>query len=755
MLKLPLKVNSLLVKSLISFLAIIALLASFNFLSFAFFKTNIEREIIQNNRVALKTAADRYEKHIAIIKTMLFKLYQNEQVVSFGRQLAAKDPGAVNYLKPADIVESIRRDINNPFLYMDNVFVYYAAASFTVDKNGTGDAARTFSQFYVSEPYTLGFWNRQFSQAATTQLHPNRLFSIVSSDKQNKQLIPMTVKLPGYPHMIIGMLDAGQLHESFYGNNGPAFTIVHSDGSVIFDSSGPDTASKPIPLAEDQDYTLQDNTYYFTYDSEETNLTYMTSVPYSSIASQIRKLEVTLLVLFAVSVAIAAAASVVFSRRINAPVKQIIASLRLRSPEVVRSSIYEFKLINEISRELIRERNEIHEDLQSKTSLLTDFGYISKLKKLASGSNEWKDTIVQNRPFRIVLFQLHIRTSRHQAMPAKPDRLTYAARECIDLMFAEPFPNSRTLQMESNQLVSVVFGDDRRELLERTLAALKAIFDQDSGHYAVTAAVSSFYPEGSDFNLAYRETLERARQAKLQDGMQLIWDDVREVHHFVFTAQEEQELYSHLQEGGGAACVQLVVRMLEHMARKEAFRVQYRTFAQGVAAKVLKVTDKAKIEPEPAGQLSDMLTDLEDCFTLDDYKRFLESFILVAAEAVKRRRDEKDPVVEFFFAYLEEHYSEDLSLDSVADRMNMSSTYLSAYIKEKTGTNFSDHLNNVRIRQAKEMLAGTSMSIRDIGEKIGYRNDTSFIRMFKKSSGLTPGDYRKRAALEGNAGLQL
>ncbi|MDF2717669.1 MAG: AraC family transcriptional regulator, partial [Paenibacillus sp.] len=86
--------------------------------------------------------------------------------------------------------------------------------------------------------------------------------------------------------------------------------------------------------------------------------------------------------------------------------------------------------------------------------------------------------------------------------------------------------------------------------------------------------------------------------------------------------------------------------------------------------------------------------------------------------------------------------------------MNMSSNYLSAYIKEKTGTNFSDHLNNVRIRQAKEMLYGTSLTIQDIGERIGYRNVTSFIRMFKKITGLTPGDYRKRSALESKAGLQ-
>lgn len=743
-------------KSMISFMAIIVLLASFNFLSFAFFKTNIQREMIRHNRIALDNAADRYEKHLSIIQTLLFKLYQDENVVSFGRQLAAKDTAPVNYLKPADMMEQIRRDVNNPFLYLDNIIVFYNSASFTVDKNGTGDASRTFSRFYVGEPYGLDFWQRQFNRPYTSELHPSRMFSIVSSDVQSKQLFPMAVKLPGYNHLVIALLDARQLFESFYSSDSPAFSVLQRDGTVLFDSSGPAPSGKRLVPALDEDFVASDDTYTFYKKSRESNLTYTTSVPYSTIAAQIAKLKWTLLVLFVLSVIIAAAASVVFSRKIDAPVKQIIASLRHRSPDVVRSSIYEFTLINEISRELIQERNDIHDDLQSQTSLLTDFRYISKLKMIASGAgaSEWKEAVAQTLPFRIVLFQLNFRHTRLQAAHLKADRLTYAARECVDVTMSDRFEHSRTLQTESSQLVTVVYGEDARSGLEEALDALKTIFDRDKDHYLVTVAVSSTFGAGADFNRAYTQASNRVKQAGLRDETEMIWEDAPHGSHFGFAVEQEREFYANMQEGNGAACGQLIHRLLEHKSGKAAFRIQLRAFAQDTAAKILKLTDKAKVDSVRSEPLLALVAGLEECYTLDDYRRFFDRFVTVASDSIKLKRDEKDPVVEFFADYLESHYAEDLSLDSVADRMNMSSNYLSAYIKEKTGTNFSDHLNKVRIRQAKEMLYGTSLSVQDIGERIGYRNVTSFIRMFKKITGLTPGDFRKRSVLEGKAGLQ-
>lgn len=98
--------------------------------------------------------------------------------------------------------------------------------------------------------------------------------------------------------------------------------------------------------------------------------------------------------------------------------------------------------------------------------------------------------------------------------------------------------------------------------------------------------------------------------------------------------------------------------------------------------------------------------------------------------------------------YMESHIGEDLSLDILADKLKVSAAYLSAYFKDKTGINFIDYLNDLRIRKAKEMLLGSDAKIQDIAVSVGYQSVNSFIRMFKRSTGMSPGEFRKSSLTE-------
>jgi YesN/AraC family two-component response regulator len=94
---------------------------------------------------------------------------------------------------------------------------------------------------------------------------------------------------------------------------------------------------------------------------------------------------------------------------------------------------------------------------------------------------------------------------------------------------------------------------------------------------------------------------------------------------------------------------------------------------------------------------------------------------------------------------LSKRYGEDISLEQLADQLQLSRGYLSAYFHEKTGKKFIDYLNEVRISRAKEILSQTDMRIQEIALQVGYQNVNSFIRMFKRISGFTPGEYRRDA----------
>lgn len=93
--------------------------------------------------------------------------------------------------------------------------------------------------------------------------------------------------------------------------------------------------------------------------------------------------------------------------------------------------------------------------------------------------------------------------------------------------------------------------------------------------------------------------------------------------------------------------------------------------------------------------------------------------------------------------YIGQHYAENISLTTVADYVGYSAKYMSRLFKESMNWNLSDYINYVRIEKAKELLRTTSEPLDGIQELVGIPSRTTFLRVFKKFEGITPGQYRK------------
>ncbi len=94
--------------------------------------------------------------------------------------------------------------------------------------------------------------------------------------------------------------------------------------------------------------------------------------------------------------------------------------------------------------------------------------------------------------------------------------------------------------------------------------------------------------------------------------------------------------------------------------------------------------------------------------------------------------------------FIEQRYAEKLTLTDVADHVYVSQWHLSKLIARHTGKNFSDLLNGVRIRKAKELLADSSLRIWEISEMTGFSDVTHFSRIFKKMENCNANEYRNR-----------
>ena len=94
--------------------------------------------------------------------------------------------------------------------------------------------------------------------------------------------------------------------------------------------------------------------------------------------------------------------------------------------------------------------------------------------------------------------------------------------------------------------------------------------------------------------------------------------------------------------------------------------------------------------------------------------------------------------------YISAHYTENLTLQNVADTVHLSKSYFSLYFKKQTGRNFVDYLIELRIREAKRLLVESESRIYDVAKAAGFKDVKYFSKVFKKITGLTPIAYREK-----------
>ena len=129
-------------------------------------------------------------------------------------------------------------------------------------------------------------------------------------------------------------------------------------------------------------------------------------------------------------------------------------------------------------------------------------------------------------------------------------------------------------------------------------------------------------------------------------------------------------------------------------------------------------------------ELLDIL--LNSCVVYGDDERF--------SSRKSAEQDRLNRIVNYVYS----NYHNEISLNDLADQLFLSTTYLSKYIKDRLGMNFTDYVNNIRLYHAVEEVRGTDKKMTHIAMDNGFPNITAFNKAFKKIYDMTPMEFRER-----------
>lgn len=109
----------------------------------------------------------------------------------------------------------------------------------------------------------------------------------------------------------------------------------------------------------------------------------------------------------------------------------------------------------------------------------------------------------------------------------------------------------------------------------------------------------------------------------------------------------------------------------------------------------------------------------------------------------KEPKEQEERTITLLTRYLQEHMAEELSLSVLAEQFYLNPQYISQLFKNEIGVGFLTYLTNIRMEKAKKLLLSTSYSIAEVAEQSGYGDYRVFTKVFKKTEGITPSQYRR------------
>jgi AraC-like DNA-binding protein len=133
----------------------------------------------------------------------------------------------------------------------------------------------------------------------------------------------------------------------------------------------------------------------------------------------------------------------------------------------------------------------------------------------------------------------------------------------------------------------------------------------------------------------------------------------------------------------------------------------------------------------------DLLTILHE-LSMDENFRILSSSMFVNKDDSSESRR-----VQKMINYMHDNYQKDIHLLDVADYVNMSEVSFSRFMKKRTGKNYIEYLNDLRLGIASRHLVDTNKTISEICFECGFNNLSNFNRIFKKRKGCTPKEFRE------------
>ena len=291
------------------------------------------------------------------------------------------------------------------------------------------------------------------------------------------------------------------------------------------------------------------------------------------------------------------------------------------------------------------------------------------------------------------------------------------------------------------QMIMICEGELSGKMLDGKMKELEL---QLSGrlYMGVSKSSDSF----QELKEQYFQALDALKQY-IYPGSERIFftDDFGREKDIVFSNEICGRIIDGIRSGNVLAVKEQLKGFLEEYRRKKCRIIPMKRQFLLLQRAIEALSEELGMDPNSSMALGNYIRNIEEVRDFDEIERFwissLEKITEEAGAIAERKMNSY--YINQILDFVQENFTRELSLDDVAEHVNLSAGYLSNYFKGKMGMTFVDYLTKLRIEKAKELLMHSNEKIYRIAEQVGYKNSQYFVTIFKKKTGVTPEEYRR------------
>lgn len=626
--------------------------------------------------------------------------------------------------------------------YIHSWTIFLQDSSLVISSNAVHDSDYYFRQLCKSESYTQEFWQEQFALRFTRLFYPEAAYFIVDSNRSVKvnaaDLVPVAMKSYWKQNtMTVLLLDMDAICREIGAYFQEGFCLFSGDGTLIY-SSDDMPLINAIPDAgkfESEDGGVS----VFRADIVESGLQCIKLIPESQAMDLVRNSKNLFIVVTVLSLIVSSGFILLSVRRTLHPVSSMLNLLQQHTSLENSGDIQE---AHNVLQQVFQQREEQARTLAQQDTVLSGYFLRSQLKSIYVDVKQPEE---DTGTAYIIYIQIQYKEDACACFSMPRAKLENILQQMLSGELNRYFGTTLIFQIEPGKFAAKVTLADGNTRISNCMEQFMKRLEQEREFAYFTVVQSEALRPADDLAKIYATVLEAAGQAQVCERSQLITlSDLPQESSFYFSKQDEQQLFTYVSAGLAEPAESLAADILRNNLQQGITYAQMESLCISIVntvayAMAVQVPSREKTA---IGSVYSTLT--AKCSTAQDYRDAVLSFIRTAV-CSEKSGEKQDALLIKVQQYLQENYRREFTGEEMADALKVSRSYLSSYYKNKTGMNLSDSIQLYRIQRAVELMKNPDIKISQIGPMVGISSGNTFLRQFKKYTGMSPKEYRTKS----------